>query len=159
MKTWERLRLTQVGIGVLLVGVLGIVGRPAAAQRSIRVPCRAAIKGQPKVCIDFPREGVTVTGSNLLVVLKADGVAIAAVSEAKAGGAHYHLFLDVDLPPAGEPIPQGAGITHLGGGEKEYVLGNLSPGLHRLIAVLGDNTHVPVARQQSDTAYFAVAAP
>lgn len=159
MKTWGSITLPQWALGVLLVGVLGIVGQPAAAQRSIRVPCKAAIRGQPKVCINYPREGVTITGSNLRVVLQADGIDIAPVSEAKAGGAHYHLFLDVDVPSMSEAIPQGPGVTHLGGGEKEYVLGNLSPGLHRLIAVLGDNSHVPVARQQSDTAYFSVAAP
>lgn len=149
----------STSVGVLLIGMLGIVGQPAFAQRSIRVPCKAAVRGQAKVCIDFPREGVTVAGSAVRVALKVTGIEIAAAAQGKAGAAHYHLFLDVPPPAEGEAIPEGPGITHLGGGQKEFLLENLAPGLHRLIVVLGDNSHVPLPRQQSDTAYFSVARP
>ena len=149
----------SIRAGVLVFGMVGIVGQPAVAQRSIRTPCKAAVRGQAKVCIDFPREGVTVAGSAVRVVLKVTGIDIAAVAQGKEGAAHYHLFLDVPPPAEGEPIPEGPGVTHLGGGQKEFVLENLSPGVHRLIAVLGDNAHVPLVRHQSDTTYFSVAKP
>ena len=157
MKSREGGRLWQAGVGVLLAGILGAVGQPAAAQRPVRKPCKAAVRAQAVACIDIPREGITLAGPNVRVVLKAAGIEIAAVAQGKAGAAHFHVFLDVDLPPTGDAIPQGAGITHLGSGQKELILENLAPGVHRLIVVLGDNGHIPVPRQQSDTTYFSVA--
>lgn len=149
--------LLRVGVAVLLAGVLGAVAQPAAAQRSIRVKCTAAVRGQAAACIDIPREGITLAGPNVRVVLKAAGISIAPAAQGKAGAAHFHVFLDVDVPSMSDAIPQGAGIMHLGDGQKECVLENLAPGVHRLIVVLGDNGHVPVPRQQSDTTYFSVA--
>ncbi len=147
----------KTAMGVLVMCVMGVAGRPGSTQ-AIHVPCKAEIRGQAIACIMAPREGGTVEGPTVRVMLKAAGIAIAAVTRAQNGAAHYHLFLDVDLPPAGDVIPQGPGITHLGEGQKEFRLENVSQGLHRLIVVLGDNGHVPVARQQSDTTYFTVAA-
>jgi hypothetical protein len=151
--------LWRVGAVVLLASVVGGIGRPAAAQRSIRVSCVAPVRGQPIACIRAPREGVTLAGPNVRVVLTADGVPIAAVAQGKAGAAHYHIFLDVDLPSLSEAIPQGPGITHLGSGQKEFVLEGVPLGMHRLIVILGDNAHVPVPRQKGDTTYFSVAMP
>lgn len=144
-------------IGLLLAGIWGVVGQPAAAQGSTRAPCRAAIRGQPAVCIATPRDGVTLTESSVRVVLTAVGISIAAADAGKAGAAHYHLFLDVDPSPTGEAIPQGPGVTHLGGRQKDFTFDNLAPGMHRLIVLLGDNAHVALPRQQGDTSYFAVA--
>jgi hypothetical protein len=146
----------KTALGVLVASMVGLAGRPVAAQ-AIHVPCKAAIRGQAVACITTPRDGGTVAGPTVRVTLKASGIAIASVARGQAGAAHYHLFLDVDVPPAGEAIPQGPGVTHLGDGQKEFRLENVGAGLHRLIVVLGDNAHVTVARHQSDTTYFTVA--
>ena len=143
-------------IGLVVASVLVVAGQSLAAQ-AIQVPCKAVIRGEPTACIMTPREGGTVAGPAVRVVLGAAGIPIAAVASAKAGAAHYHLFLDVDVPAGSDAIPQGPGITHLGDGKKVCHLEDVAPGMHRLIVVLGDNAHVPVARQKSDTAYFTVA--
>lgn len=129
---------------------------PLGAQ-ALHRKCKAEVRGQATACIMEPREGATLKGA-VKVALSADEITIAAVGQAKAGGAHYHLFLDVDPLTGADAIPQGPGVTHLGDGQKNYQLENLTPGMHRLIVVLGDNSHIPVARQRSDTTYFTVAA-
>lgn len=93
----------------------------------------------------------------LKVTLMASGVTIAAVADQVAGGAHFHLFLDVDPPPAGAPIPAGVpGVIHLGGGQGEYTFDSLPAGNHRVIVMLGDNTHVPLPGQKTDTLNYMV---
>lgn len=143
-------------IGLVVASVLGVAGQSVAAQ-AIQVTCKAEVRSEPTACIMTPRDGGTVTGPAVRVVLAAKGIPIAPVESAKDGAAHYHLFLDVDVPAGSAAIPQGPGITHLGDGKKHCQLDNVAPGMHRLIVVLGDNSHVPVARQKADTAYFTVA--
>ena len=140
---------------VTAVAAIGLVGHLEA--QALHRKCKAEVRGQATACIMEPREGATLKGG-VKVALSADEVTITAVAQAKAGGAHYHLFLDVDALTGTEAIPQGPGVTHLGDGQKTYQLDNLTPGMHRLIVVLGDNSHVPVARQRSDTTYFTIAA-
>lgn len=103
------------------------------------------------VTIQSPEDGAMGSGP-LKVTLAATGVTIAPVADQRAGGAHFHLFLDVDPSPAGAPIPAGvAGVIHLGGGQSEYTFDSLSPGNHRVIVMLGDNGHVPLPGQKTDT--------
>ena len=132
-------------ISVLVVSVLGFVG-PSLSAQAIHHKCKAEIRGESVACITTPRDGATIKGPAVRVVLAAVGM----------GAAHYHLFLDTNVPPAGQAIPEGPGITHLASGEKAHQFAEMAPGLHRLIVVLGDNGHVAVARQKSDTAYFTV---
>lgn len=146
---------------IVMVGglaVWAISGRAIGAQ-SVHRSCQAVIERQPTACIMAPREGSTIAGPNVRVVLDAKNITIAATLAAKAGAAHYHLLLDTDLPSDSGPIPADVpGIVHLGKGQKEYTFDNVAAGGHRLIVVLGDNGHVPIARQRPDTVYFTVAA-
>lgn len=137
------------------LAVAGVSGQLTA--QAIHRKCKSEVRGQATACIMEPREGATLS-SAVRVALGADEVTIAPVSAAKAGAAHYHLFLDVDALAGGAAIPQGPGVTHLGNGQKTFQLENLTPGMHRLIVVLGDNSHIPIARQRCDTTYFTVAA-
>ena len=131
-----------------LMVVAGLLGAAASAgAQAIHHKCKAEVRGESVACITTPRDGATIKGPAVRVVLAAVGM----------GAAHYHLFLDTNVPPAGQAIPEGPGITHLPSGEKAHQFAELAPGLHRLIVVLGDNGHVAVARQKSDTAYFTVA--
>ena len=131
-------------IAVLIA--LGVVGQSAAAQ-AIHHKCQGEFKGQPTACIKAPRDGATVkTGANIKVSLT--GVDV--------GDAHYYLFLDANVPPEGQAILEGPGIAHLANGVKEHSFAAVPKGSHRLIVVLGDGGHVPIARQKADTAYFQV---
>jgi hypothetical protein len=151
--------MTKMSVVFGGLGLLAFCGNTAGAQ-SVHRSCKAVIEHQPTACVMAPREGSTVQGPSVRVVLDAKNISIAPAAAAKAGAAHYHILLDANMPedvtaaiPADVP-----GIVHLGKGQKEYTFENVAPGGHRLIVVLGDNGHVPVPRQRPDTVYFTVAA-
>jgi hypothetical protein len=110
----------------------------------------------PVATIDAPADGWMGSGP-LTFNLTASGTTIAAVADQRSGGAHFHLFLDVDVSPEGVPIPVGQpGVIHLGGGQTSYTFDSLPAGNHRVIVVLGDNAHVPLPGQKTDTVNFMV---
>jgi len=126
----------------------------AAASCSSGPPPREAVR----VEITEPANGAVV-GSDVRVVLSASGVTIGPAG-VDSSAVHHHLFLDTDPTPAGQPIPAGeAGIVHLGKGQTEYVFEGLPPGEHRVIAVLANWVHVPLAPPVQDTVQFTVPAP
>lgn len=109
-----------------------------------------------RVTIEQPAAGDSIDGS-VRVVLVTEGVEIAPAAEARPGTAHHHLYVDTDLTPLPETIPAGdASIIHLGGGETEYVLEGLSPGPHRVIALLADPAHIPLDPAAADTVEFVI---
>jgi hypothetical protein len=128
------------------------LGAPAATAQA---PAKAA--PAPSVRIMEPKQGATVTGTMVHVVLEAQGVEIAPAAEHRAGTAHHHLFLDTDLTAADVGIPVGMpGIVHLGKGQSEYTFEGVAPGPHRLIALLADPNHVPLKPLAADTVRFTV---
>jgi hypothetical protein len=94
------------------------------------------------------------------VSLSASGIEIAPASEHRPGTAHHHLFVDRDVTPPGEKMPSGTtGLIHLGKGDSTFTIEGLAPGEHRVIAVLGDSAHVPLAPLAADTVTFTVSRP
>jgi len=59
-----------------------------------------------------------------------------------AGKGHHHLIIDVDLPPAGQPIPKDENHVHMGDGSTCKKL-TLSKGMHRIQALFAQGNHVP----------------
>ena len=121
----------------------------------------AACAAEPppaSVSIQAPAHGASLAQDSLRVVLSAAGIDIVPADGLPTPGrAHHHLFLDLDLTPAGEPIPAGLpGITHLGTGDSVVVLSDLTAGRHRLIAVLALGNHVPLQPWAVDTLFFTV---
>ncbi len=81
------------------------------------------------VRIETPRDGAVVNADSVQAVLAASGVEIVpADGELTPGRAHHHIFVDREL----------------------------TPGRHRLIAVLALGSHVPVDPWAVDTVYFTV---
>ena len=112
------------------------------------------------VSITSPAEGDTVSGSAVHIMLDATGIEIAPAADARPETAHHHLYLDVDFPATEAMIPAGApGIVHLGQAQKEYHWESVTPGPHRIIAVLADPGHIPLRPYVTDTVNFVVAAP
>jgi len=104
-----------------------------------------------------PADGAVLTDGNVRVVLQAHGVEIAPASDARKGTAHHHLFVDRDVTPLRDTIPAGVlGILHLGRGQTEFVLEELEPGEHKVIALLADHSHVPLEPPAADTVGFTV---
>ena len=117
----------------------------------------AASLGQgAKVKITSPANGSTVR-SPVKVTLRATGVEIVPATVERPGTGHHHLFVDHDLTPLEDTIPRGVtGILHLGRGQTEFVIDSLSPGPHRVIAVVADWRHVPLKPPVVDTVRFTV---
>jgi Domain of unknown function (DUF4399) len=104
-----------------------------------------------------PSEGDTLFGSSVHVKVEAHGIEIAPAAEHRAGTAHHHLFLDMDLGSLDTAIPAGLPyIIHLGKGQSEYTFEGIVPGPHRLIAVLADPNHVALTPLVVDTVRFTL---
>ncbi len=110
------------------------------------------------VRIVAPQDNAVLQTGNVTVELSAQNIDIVpADGTPTPGRAHHHVFVDVDLSPAGQPIPAGAeGIFHLGTGDSTLIIQDLQPGRHRLIAVLALGTHVPVDPWAVDTVFITV---
>jgi hypothetical protein len=112
------------------------------------------------VSILTPTEGSSVSGTAVHITLDATGIEIAPAADARPETAHHHLYLDVEFPALDGAIPMGvAGVVHLGQAQKEYHWENVTPGSHRIIAVLADPGHIPIRPFITDTVTFTVAAP
>jgi hypothetical protein len=110
--------------------------------------------------ITSPADGDTVTGSSVHITLAVSGIELAPAAEARPGTAHHHLYLDTDFPALENPIPAGMpNIVHLGQAQTEYTWEGVTPGAHRIIAVLADPAHVPIRPWVTDTVNIVVVAP
>ncbi len=110
-----------------------------------------------RVRIAQPRNGDSVATAEVHVVLQAQGIEIVPATEKRPGTGHHHLFLDTDVTPPGEKIPQGVtGIIHLGRGQSDFTFTDVAPGDHRLIAVVADGDHIPLRPPVVDTIHFVV---
>lgn len=108
------------------------------------------------VSITFPGDGSEIDGPNLTVELSTT-VRIVPAGEMLPGTGHHHLYLDADLTEVDVPVPTVPGsIIHMGDGSSEYLFEGVSPGEHRLIAVVADGAHVPLQPLVVDTVMFTV---
>ncbi|WP_419165355.1 DUF4399 domain-containing protein [Candidatus Palauibacter sp.] len=111
----------------------------------------------PTVRIVQPEEGATV-GPDVMVLLETEGVEIVSITPPVVGTGHHHLYVDVDLTPLNEMIPQNdPRIIHKGDGSSEIMLEGLAPGEHRIIAVVANPAHIPIDPPIVDTLHFTVA--
>lgn len=95
----------------------------------------SSCKPVPRIEILSPRRGEVVAGDQVTVRWR-------LVGADQPAGSHYHVFLDRDLPAAGEPIPFGdPWIVHLAGDETTFTFRGVEPGVHRVTVVLGDAAH------------------
>ena len=109
------------------------------------------------VTIVTPSGGALVNGSTVTVQLSSS-VQILPAGDLTGGTGHHHLYLDADLTPADQPVPSVPGsIVHMGDGSSSYVFENVTPGEHRVIAVVADGVHVPLQPWVVDTVTFTVA--
>ena len=108
------------------------------------------------VSIVTPISGATLSGTTVEVQL-ASTVTILPAGDMTAGSGHHHLYLDADLTEAGVPVPSIPGsIVHMGDASSTFVFEGLSPGVHRLIAVVADGVHMPLQPWVVDTVTFTV---
>jgi hypothetical protein len=63
------------------------------------------------------------------------------LTSARPGMMHYHLGVDTDCLPAGQPIPKAQPWVHFGMGNNSIDM-QLTPGTHKLAVQAGDDLHV-----------------
>lgn len=108
------------------------------------------------VTIVAPVRGTPVSGTSVTVQLSST-VQILPAGDLTAGSGHHHLYLDADLTAAGVPVPTIPGsIVHMGDASSVYTFEGVSPGEHRLIAVVADGMHMPLQPWVIDTVTFTV---
>lgn len=128
------------------------------------IPSRLALLGlmlvacsdSASVQIVLPAEGPFEEGSSVMVTLEVSGLTIAPAGTTDPGTGHHHLMIDRDLPVGGLLIPSFPGQVHLGQGQLEYEIEGLDAGEHRVIAVVGDGTHIPLDPWVVDTVRFVI---
>ncbi len=121
------------------------------------VACGGGAAQHATVEIIEPTDSAVLSGSDVRIILAASGVEIASAAEEREGAAHHHLFVDRDLTPLNDTIPAGVtGILHLGRGQTEFLLREVNPGEHIVIALLANWAHVPLRPPALDTVRFTV---
>lgn len=137
----------RLSVGVIAAALLSACGRGGGGGGG----------GSVSATINSPAEGDTVRGSAVHVALAVSGIELAPASDERPGTAHHHLFLDVDTGPLDQKIPSGVpGVIHLGRAQTEHHWDSVAAGPHRIIAVLADWQHIPLATAAIDTVRFVV---
>lgn len=112
---------------------------------------------QRSITITAPMEGETVSGPDVTVRLAADNMEIVPAGDMTHNSGHHHIIVNADLPAKDAPIPAVEGVyIHLGMGQTEHTLTGLEPGEYRIIALVGDHTHMPLDPPVVDTVRFVV---
>lgn len=120
----------------------------AAAPSSTQAPsptqapsARHSSPANAKVYFVYPPDGAVIsTTPTIRFGLTNMGVAPAGVEKANTG--HHHLLIDAPLPLLDQPIPLDFNHLHFGAGQTEAQI-TLTPGVHTLQLILGDENHVP----------------
>ena len=137
-------------IAMITVAFVGCGGDTGDQSREA-APEADAAPAAGTVTIVQPADGAELDAGPVLFVLETDGVEIVAAGNMDAGTGHHHLIVDGDVDWE-LPIPNDAGVHyHMGQAETEYTLTDLTPGEHRIIAVVADGVHIPLDPPVSDT--------
>ena len=119
-------------------------------------PSKGRSTPTPGVRIVAPVEGATVRVP-FTVHLEATGVRVVPSDGLRTPGAgHHHLFFDVPSTSGESVIPKSDQVVHLGSGASDFTVETLAPGPHRIIAVMANGAHIPLAGVASDTVNVVV---
>ncbi len=137
---------SMVGFGTA-VAVMGCGG--GTGERTEEPP--SEVGSAASVEIVQPADGAVLDSGPVLVVMEAEGVTIAPAGTMDTGTGHHHLIVDGDVDWT-LPIPNDPGVHyHMGLAQTDFTLEELSPGEHRIIAVVADGVHIPLDPPVSDT--------
>src|SRR5690606_3947025 len=83
--------------------------------------CGDDAAGPATVSFAEPEDGAIVTGPDVNVSLRTSGVDIVPSSDNTPGTGHHHIFINDDVTPMSDMIPQGQdNIRHFGTGATEF---------------------------------------
>ena len=139
----------------LLVAACGEA--PPAETDEAAMPAPAPEAPIGTVSIVAPTEGGQVMGTTVTVRLEVAGFPIVPAGDTTSGTGHHHLYFDADLTAPDSPVPTVPGsIIHMGDGSSEFTFEDITPGEHRIIAVVADGIHNPLQPWVVDTVTFTV---
>lgn len=108
------------------------------------------------VTIVQPADGAEVDAGPVVFVMETEGLEIVAAGVMDAGTGHHHLVVDGDVDWA-LPIPNDPGVHyHMGLAQTEFTIEDMTPGEHRVIAVVADGVHIPLDPPVADTITIVV---
>jgi hypothetical protein len=146
---------TRYRLGLSALGIAALLGC-GEQQTSRQADAGAAMAAVPGAYIASPAQGDTVDGPDVAVEFEVTGITLQPAGTGDPGTGHLHVLVDQDLMPEGVVIPAEAGFVHLGTGGTEVGLTGLTPGPHRLIAVLGDAMHMRIHGAGTDTVQIVI---
>ena len=127
-----------------------------AGDQAEEVAQEAEAAAPARVMIVQPAEEAEVDAEPLLVVMETEGIEIVAAGNMDPGTGHHHLIVDADVDWS-LPIPNDPGVHyHMGQAQTEFTVEDLTPGRHRIIAVVADGVHIPLDPPVSDTTTVVV---
>ena len=138
-----------VGLGITMM-VLGCGGGTGDSEEAdAGMADEAAVPA--RVMITAPADGAEVDAGPVVFVMETEGLAIMPAGTMDAGTGHHHLIVDGDVDWA-LPIPNDPGVHyHMGLAQTEFTIEDLTPGEHRVIAVVADGVHIPLDPPVADT--------
>lgn len=142
--------MVAAGVAVLILGCAGDTeqAEQAPAMEEAAVPAR--------VTITEPADGAEVDAGPVVFVMETEGLEIVAAGVMDAGTGHHHLIVDGDVDWA-LPIPNDPGVHyHMGLAQTEFTIEDMTPGEHRVIAVVADGVHIPLDPPVADTITIVV---
>ena len=92
--------------------------------------------------IGWPNDGETVRTTHIKVWFGTRYFGVAPAGTYVPNTGHYHLLIDVPLPPLDAPIPTDKNHIHFGLGQTEAYI-DLPPGVHTLQLLMADGDHIP----------------
>ncbi len=140
-----------VGLGTALM-VLGCGG---ADEPQAETPMDESVV-EGRVAIVQPADGDEVAAGPVLFVMETEGIEIVQAGNMDPGTGHHHLIVDGDVDWT-LPIPNDPGVHyHMGLAQTQFTLEDLTPGEHRVIAVVADGVHIPLDPPVADTITITV---
>jgi hypothetical protein len=138
-----------LGIAMLVMGCGGDSGEDQAADADAGMAEDAAMPA--RVMITEPADGAELDAGPVLVVMEVENLQVVMAGSRIHVAGHHHLIVDGDVDWE-LPIPNDPGVHyHMGQAQTEFTLEDLTPGEHRIIAVVADGVHIPLDPPVADT--------
>ncbi len=143
--------MTRFAVVAMTAVALVGCGGDGGDQSQEAVPEADAAPAPGTVTIVEPADGAELDAGPVIFVMETEGVEIVSAGNMDPGTGHHHLIVDADVDWT-LPIPNDPGVHyHMGLAQTEFTVEDLTPGEHRIIAVVADGVHIPLDPPVSDT--------
>ena len=143
--------MTRFAVVAMMAVALVGCGGDGGDQSQEAAPEADAAPAPGTVTIVEPADGAELDAGPVLFVMETEGVEIVQAGNMNPGTGHHHLIVDADVDWT-LPIPNDPGVHyHMGLAQTEFTVEDLTPGEHRIIAVVADGVHIPLDPPVADT--------